>query len=470
MYRLKTSEGTPKPDTWPMCRGPFAYGQATAVKTLLIPESLSGPASAFPAAYGRRRRIDRAGFVPTRPVWQLAPAGPAVSNGLVTAQDADRQPAPPVAPEPPQPAAADQPAAEPPAEPSPALPAEPAAKGAAASAGGLAGAEDLIDPAADWPDRAMADLAAARAQLDRIAADRAAARTGPDRAPADHAAARSGPDQIPADRAAARAQPGRAAADRATHAGADPAMPNRSAVDEAGIRGTVATTYADDGDAAVLRGDVAPGSAAEATGAAAEPSGAVEADEAPASNFPLWPTDTAGTRSAKPAAPARPQLPRRPRRPAVGIPLLVVFALLAALFAWLGAEPAWLAAGHSDQGTVRITWCTGAGWSRHCVGDFVADGHRYSARHVTVFGAPVKAHTSHEARMVSRTAGKAYLGDRAGLTLRWAVPLALVLLCGLLIALTTGAWRLPGRGRAAAVSISLLAPLVIAAGILAAAW
>src|SRR5688572_8166145 len=32
MYRLNTSEGTPKPDTWPMCRGPLAYGHATAVR------------------------------------------------------------------------------------------------------------------------------------------------------------------------------------------------------------------------------------------------------------------------------------------------------------------------------------------------------------------------------------------------------------------------------------------------------
>ena len=36
MYRLKTSEGTPKPATWPMWRGPFAYGQATADSTLLM--------------------------------------------------------------------------------------------------------------------------------------------------------------------------------------------------------------------------------------------------------------------------------------------------------------------------------------------------------------------------------------------------------------------------------------------------
>ena len=33
MYLLKTSEGTPKPATWPMWRGPLAYGQATADRT-----------------------------------------------------------------------------------------------------------------------------------------------------------------------------------------------------------------------------------------------------------------------------------------------------------------------------------------------------------------------------------------------------------------------------------------------------
>ena len=33
MYRLNTSEGTPKPATWPMWRGPLAYGQATADRT-----------------------------------------------------------------------------------------------------------------------------------------------------------------------------------------------------------------------------------------------------------------------------------------------------------------------------------------------------------------------------------------------------------------------------------------------------
>jgi len=35
MYRLKTSEGTPNPATWPRWRGPLAYGQATAESTFM---------------------------------------------------------------------------------------------------------------------------------------------------------------------------------------------------------------------------------------------------------------------------------------------------------------------------------------------------------------------------------------------------------------------------------------------------
>src|SRR6266480_4010026 len=33
--RASTSAGTAKPTTWPMCRGPFAYGQAGAMSTVL---------------------------------------------------------------------------------------------------------------------------------------------------------------------------------------------------------------------------------------------------------------------------------------------------------------------------------------------------------------------------------------------------------------------------------------------------
>ena len=40
MNRLKTSEGTPKPATWPMWRGPLVYGQATADRTRVMGASL----------------------------------------------------------------------------------------------------------------------------------------------------------------------------------------------------------------------------------------------------------------------------------------------------------------------------------------------------------------------------------------------------------------------------------------------
>src|SRR6476620_970184 len=44
MCLLKTSDGTPKPATWPMWRGPLASGQATAVRTwrLMLLRLVSG--------------------------------------------------------------------------------------------------------------------------------------------------------------------------------------------------------------------------------------------------------------------------------------------------------------------------------------------------------------------------------------------------------------------------------------------
>src|SRR5215469_12777004 len=43
-YRENMSQGRPKPDTWPMCRGPFAYGHAGALRMwrLVMGSSLVG--------------------------------------------------------------------------------------------------------------------------------------------------------------------------------------------------------------------------------------------------------------------------------------------------------------------------------------------------------------------------------------------------------------------------------------------
>src|SRR6478609_7497245 len=60
MYRLKTSEGTPKPATWPMWRGPLAYGQATADRTCVMSGSLGRAAgvSDVAAREGGDPRVD----------------------------------------------------------------------------------------------------------------------------------------------------------------------------------------------------------------------------------------------------------------------------------------------------------------------------------------------------------------------------------------------------------------------------
>src|SRR5688572_8078650 len=59
MNRLNTSEGTPKPATWPMWRGPLAYGQATADRTwvmrVILGVALQRSVAGFgPRSYGGR--------------------------------------------------------------------------------------------------------------------------------------------------------------------------------------------------------------------------------------------------------------------------------------------------------------------------------------------------------------------------------------------------------------------------------
>src|SRR3954469_14188438 len=50
-YRAKTSAGTANPATWPMCRGPLAYGQAGATRIFCF-DGVSGCSFAF------RRALD----------------------------------------------------------------------------------------------------------------------------------------------------------------------------------------------------------------------------------------------------------------------------------------------------------------------------------------------------------------------------------------------------------------------------
>lgn len=181
--------------------------------------------------------------------------------------------------------------------------------------------------------------------------------------------------------------------------------------------------------------------------------------------------------------PARSSVRRRrsDRRRSVGSGLaaLVVLALLAALFAWLSAEPLWLAVGHFDDGTATVTTCTGTGVGQRCTASFTTTDRAVTVERVAMLGAaPAERRTGAAvpARMVSADrcgAGpggcRAYAADHPGLHLRWALGLLIVLCCGLGIAWATGATRLD-RGRRAAVAASLTAPLLLPLGFLAATW
>ncbi|MEU8229585.1 hypothetical protein AB0C12_08255 [Actinoplanes sp. NPDC048967] len=174
------------------------------------------------------------------------------------------------------------------------------------------------------------------------------------------------------------------------------------------------------------------------------------------------------------AAEVRPRARRRapePRRPAAGLFGLLALGLIAAFFAWVSAEPFWLAVGHGDRGSATVTRCTGSGVSQRCTGQFTAANGTYRVDRLALFGiepAQRAPGTSAPARMVSSDSRQAYVGDTGMLVhLRWALSFVLVLLCGLGIAALTGARRLEtARARRAALLISLAGPLVLLAGFL----
>jgi hypothetical protein len=197
--------------------------------------------------------------------------------------------------------------------------------------------------------------------------------------------------------------------------------------------------------------------------------------------FPLWPDSPDAVRQfgahgehpdLHPDGPVARRVPKPPRRPLLGLPLLVVLALVALLFGWLGAEPFWLAVHHGDTGTLTVTSCTGSGVNKHCLGRFTPTDRRYTVGSVTMAGSQDDGRPGAKlaARMVGEGGRLAYVGNNTGLLLRWVLPLVAVVACGLLIGLATGAWRLRGRSRFGAVTLSLLGPLAITGCVLALTW
>ena len=201
-----------------------------------------------------------------------------------------------------------------------------------------------------------------------------------------------------------------------------------------------------------------------------------ETDESRVRDGSVWPPaqgrGPAGPASRLGVPPRRRDLPRAPRRPVTGLLGLLVLGLAALFFAWVSAGPFWLAVGHGDQGTATVTRCTGDGFDQRCVGQFTADRGSFTVSRVALMGVAADQRDQGAvvpARMVDRQARQAYVGSAPLLLhLRWALGVLLMLLCGLGIAVLTGARRLETvRARRGAVLLSVAGPLMLWAGFLA---
>ncbi|SNY05703.1 hypothetical protein [Paractinoplanes atraurantiacus] len=197
-------------------------------------------------------------------------------------------------------------------------------------------------------------------------------------------------------------------------------------------------------------------------------------------NSPFWHDRVDDTIEVQPEAPRRSAGKPRHSRRSAGLPLsaqvsLVALGLVAAFFAWVSAEPFWLAVGHGDLGNATTTVCTGTGVTQRCAGQFTADDGSYTIARVTLLGVEGTGRQPGAvtpAKMVSPDSQQAYLGGTGALLqLRWLLGFALVLLCGYAIAGVTRARQLPSaRARRGAILLSLAGPLALLAGFLAAAY
>jgi hypothetical protein len=161
--------------------------------------------------------------------------------------------------------------------------------------------------------------------------------------------------------------------------------------------------------------------------------------------------------------------------PVAAFSSLIALGLLSAFFAWVSAEPFWLAMGHGDRGYATTTHCSSSGVTQHCTGRFSSADGGFTISKVTLLGVGPGQRvpgTVTPARMVSPDSPRSYLGDTSPLLqLRWLLGFALVLLCGYAIAGVTGARRLEtGRARRGAVLASLGGPVLLLLGFLIGAF
>jgi hypothetical protein len=145
------------------------------------------------------------------------------------------------------------------------------------------------------------------------------------------------------------------------------------------------------------------------------------------------------------------------------VPGLLLLVLAATFVGWVSAEPLWLSVGHGQAGTVRVIAA-----DQPCRGTFQASG---GVSSVEIAGlATCAVGSAHPARMASTHAQYAYVDTDRGLLLRSLAGVVAILVCGLLLAWVSGAFRFAGWRRLVAILASFGAPLGILAGFLALAY
>lgn len=163
---------------------------------------------------------------------------------------------------------------------------------------------------------------------------------------------------------------------------------------------------------------------------------------------------------------------KNPRSTPVALFSMIGLALVSAFFGWVSAAPFWLSVGHNVSGTVVVNECEASGIAPRCVGDFIPRGSDDKVPGVRVTG-DVEAKRVGEtvsAHAVTSQSPIVYVGDDAGLWLRWTLGLGLVVVCGFAIAAVTGSWRWHGRARLVTVLVSIAGPVAFWLGAVALTW
>ncbi|GAA2142748.1 hypothetical protein [Glycomyces algeriensis] len=175
----------------------------------------------------------------------------------------------------------------------------------------------------------------------------------------------------------------------------------------------------------------------------------------------------AETDRRRPAKPGKPQRRREPKAFAPALLGILVCACLLMFFAWTAAPALWISVGHYEYGTVEVTSCQD-GFAPSCTGRFEADDW---ARELHLTGDVTAADLGAQlpARSTGPDAHSAYVGDTAGLLLRWAPSLVLFMAAAFTLVVVSGATRLY-EGRSGAIGLCWAAAGAVLAAALAFAW